>query len=67
VVASGHGSLTLTVNGAPVLEAALADGSPLPVRLPRARFRRGLNSVGLAVSPGGRALVDRIVFRPVIG
>ena len=67
VVASGHGSLTLTVNGAPVLEAALADGSPLAVRLPRARFRRGLNSVGLAVSPGGRALVDRIVFRPVIG
>jgi hypothetical protein len=66
LVASGTGTLTMTVNGVVVLETPLADGEYF-VRLPRARLRRGLNPIVLSVGPGGRALVDRIVFTPVPG
>jgi hypothetical protein len=66
--AAGAGPLTVTVNGAPVLAAPLTeDVRPHVVRLPRARFRRGLNAVVFTVGPGGRALVDRIVFTPLRG
>jgi hypothetical protein len=63
--AAGSGTLTMAVNGVPVLAAPLTDGIESHfVRLPRARFRRGLNAIVFTVPPGGRALVDRIVFRP---
>jgi hypothetical protein len=62
LVASGTGTLTVTVNGVAVLAAPLADGEHF-VRLPRARLRRGMNAIVLTVNPGGRALVDRIEFK----
>ena len=64
VVAAGSGTLTVAVNGVPVLQAALDDAlAPRRARVPRARFRGGLEAITLAVTPGGRALVDRIVLR----
>ena len=66
--AAGVGTLTMAVNGVSVLAVPLAgDVQSHFVRLPRARFRRGLNAIVFTMPPGGRALVDRIVFRPVEG
>ncbi len=66
--AAGAGTLTMAVNGVPVLEAPLTDEVRAHVvRLPRARLRRGLNAILLTIPPGGRALVDRIVFTLVAG
>ena len=63
--AAGVGTLTMAVNGVPVLAVPLAeDVQSHFARLPRARFRRGLNAIVFTVPPGGRALVDRIVFTP---
>lgn len=65
VSAAGGGALTVALNGTRVLEAPLTDDvRPHVVRLPRGRFRRGLNAFVFTVAPGGRALVDRIVFAP---
>ena len=64
VFAAGTGTLTMAVNGVPVLQGALTgDLRPLAVRIPRARLRRGLNTLTLSTSPGGEALVDRLAFR----
>jgi hypothetical protein len=64
--AAGEGTLTMAVNGVPVLEAPLTDDVRASfARLPRARLRSGLNAIVFTVSPGGRALVDRVVFTPV--
>ena len=66
--AAGDGTLTMAVNGVPVLEAPLAaEVQSHFVRLPRARLRRGLNTIVFTTLPGGRALVDRIVFTPANG
>jgi hypothetical protein len=68
VSAAGTGTLTLEVNGVPVLAAPLAaDVQAHFVRLPRARLRRGLNAIVFTIPPGGHALVDRIVFTAVEG
>ena len=65
LVAGGAGTLTMAVNGVPVLVAPLAAAVRAHVvRLPRARLRRGLNLVAFTIPPGGQALVDRIVFTP---
>ena len=66
--AAGAGTLTVAVNGVPVLAAPLTDEIQAHgVRLPRARLRAGMNIIVLTIPPGGRALVDRIVFTPVDG
>ena len=65
VVAEGTGTLQLSINGVPVLQAPLAGAEAHSVRLPGARFRRGLNAIVLTVSPRGSARVDRLTFRPV--
>ena len=63
--AAGDGTLTLAVNGVPVLAAPLsADLRPHVVRVPRARLRSGLNNFSFTMPPGGQALVDRITFAP---
>ena len=65
VSAEGTGTLTMAVNGVPVLAAPLAgDSRPLFVHLPRARLRRGLNAVVFSTSPDGQAAIDRLVFAP---
>jgi hypothetical protein len=66
VAAAGDGMLDLSLNGVPVMSAALDDALlPRRARIPGGRFRRGLNRVVLRVAPGGRALVDRITLSPV--
>jgi hypothetical protein len=66
--AAGAGTVTMAVNGVPVLVAPLTAGVQAHfVRLPRARLRRGLNAIVLTMPPGGGALVDRIVFTAVEG
>jgi len=68
LMAAGAGTLTMAVNGVPVLVAPLgADVEAHVVRVPRGRLRRGLNVIVFTMPPGGRALVDRIVFTPVDG
>jgi hypothetical protein len=65
LMAAGAGTLTMAVNGVPVLSAPLGDDVEAHVvRLPRARFQRGLNAIVFTITPEGRALVDRIVFTP---
>lgn len=64
LVGEGAGTVTMAVNGVPVLEAPLASGQMRSIRVAGARFRSGLNSLALEAG-GGPALVDRIVFRPV--
>jgi hypothetical protein len=65
LVAEGTGTLTMAVNGVPVLSAPLGGSMPAHfVRLPRGRMRRGLNAIDITIAPGGRALVDRISFTP---
>lgn len=65
LMAAGAGTLTMAVNGVPVLSAPLGDDvEARVVRLPRARFQRGLNAIVFTITPEGRALVDRIVFTP---
>jgi len=64
LVAEGEGTITMAVNGVPVLAAPLAGAQPHSVRVAGARFRRGLNSIVIG-APGARALVDRLVFTPV--
>ena len=63
VFAVGDGAIRLAVNGVAVL--AGSPGGALSARVPAARFRRGMNTIVLDATPGARALVDRIVFRPV--
>jgi len=64
VVAAGSGTLTVAIGGVPVLQAALDESLVARrARVPRARFRAGLETITLAVTPGGRALVDRVVLR----
>jgi hypothetical protein len=68
VRAAGEGELTVQLNGVPIarqgLDPALRER---PVRVPAPRFRAPLNEIVLVVSPGGRALVDRIGFSRVEG
>jgi hypothetical protein len=64
VVAFGEGTMTVAVNGVPVLQAPLGESQSHSVRVAGARFRRGLNSIVLA-APGARVLVDGLVFAPV--
>jgi hypothetical protein len=64
VVAAGSGTLTVAIGGVPVLQAPLDEALVARrARVPRARFRGGLETITLAVTPGGRALVDRVVLR----
>jgi hypothetical protein len=69
VRAAGTGRLRITVNGTAVAEGALQDGlAEVTAQVPRARWRAGLNEVGLETTPGGVAQVDRVVFlRPEPG
>jgi hypothetical protein len=68
VTAAGTGTLTVAVNGVPVLAAPLdASLAPRRVRVPAGRLRSGLNRVTLSVDAGARALVDRITFADVGG
>jgi hypothetical protein len=68
VRASGSGRLRTLVNGTAVGEVALAEGLEyLAARVPAARWRPGLNEVVLETSPGGTALVDKVVFSRVEG
>ncbi len=61
VRAAGAGTLALNVNGVRVAELPLtADLAPLRVRVEGGRWRRELNEIALALSPGGHALVDRV-------
>jgi hypothetical protein len=63
VRASGSGTLTVAVRGVTVAELPLAAGlQELRVRVPRGRWRAGPNEVAFAVSAGGEAAVDRVVF-----
>jgi hypothetical protein len=63
VVASGAGTLTVSVNGVAVLAAPLDDvARERLVRVPAGRLRAGLNALTLSVDAGGRALVDRLAF-----
>ncbi len=65
VRAMGTGTLTVALNGRPVAEGALGPAfADVGVRLARRRWRQGFNEVTLAVSPGGQALVDRLLFSP---
>jgi len=55
---------TATVNGTPVAEGALQEGlAEVTAQVPGARWRSGLNEVGLETTGGGVAQVDRVVFR----
>jgi hypothetical protein len=64
VRAAGAGSLRVEVNGAAVAERPLGDGlGEIVARVPRDRWRAGLNEVALQAASGGSALVDRVVFR----
>jgi hypothetical protein len=66
VRAEGMGEVDLVLNGAPVARLPLGPSlTALSVRLPAGRWRRDLNEVRLQVLPGGRALVDRLVFTRV--
>ena len=68
VRASGTGQLRIAVNGVAVGEGSLAGGlSDVAARVPAARWRSGLNEVQLETSPGGAALVDRVVFSRMEG
>ena len=63
VRAAGAGTLRLEVEGAPAAELPLTpDLAESRVRVPRERWRAGLNEIALSVSGGGEAMVDRIVF-----
>jgi hypothetical protein len=63
VRAAGAGALTVELNGVPIARQELTNGlRPFTVRVPAARFRAPLNEIVLVVSPGGRALVDRLAF-----
>jgi hypothetical protein len=64
VRARGQGTLHLSVNGAEVAAFPLEEDLPRALRahVPRWSWRRELNDVSLAVSPGGRALVERLLF-----
>jgi hypothetical protein len=64
VGAAGAGRLRVEVNGAAVAEGALAEGlREVTARVPTGRWRSGLNEVAVLTSPGGSALVDRVLFR----
>jgi hypothetical protein len=61
--ASGSGQLRVFVNGTGVGEGTLAEGlGDVTARVPAARWRSGLNDVVLETSPGGTALVDKVLF-----
>jgi hypothetical protein len=67
VHAAGEGSLTVELNGVPVAHQPLTPAlQEIAVRVPAARFRAPFDEIVLVVSPGGRALVDRLTFaRPL--
>ena len=66
--ASGSGQLRVFVNGAGVGEGPLAEGlGDVTARVPAARWRSGLNDVVLETSPGGTALVDKVLFSRMEG
>lgn len=63
VRAAGEGTLTVELNGVPIAQYELTAAlQPLAVRVPAPRFRAPLDEIVLVVSPGGRALVDRLSF-----
>ncbi len=60
---SGTGTLELAVNGRTVAAFPLEEKErALRARVTREFWRRELNDVSLTVSPGGRALVERLLF-----
>jgi hypothetical protein len=66
--ASGSGQLRVFVNGTGVGEGPLAEGlGDVTARVPAARWRSGLNDVVLETSPGGTALVDKVLFSRMEG
>jgi hypothetical protein len=66
VRAEGEGEMEVAVNGAPVARLPLTSPlQELTFRVPAAVWRKDLNEIVLTVSPGGRALVDRLVFARV--
>jgi hypothetical protein len=66
VRAGGPGLLRVLVNGTAVAERALPDGlEELTARVPRARWRPGLNE--LALETAAAVQVDRVVFRRLEG
>jgi hypothetical protein len=68
VRASGAGRLRTFVNGIAVGEGPLPeDLADITARVPAGRWHAGLNEVVLETSPGGKALVDRLVFRRLEG
>ena len=68
VRASGAGRLRTFVNGIAVGEGPLPeDLGDVAARVPAGRWHTGLNEVVLETSPGGKALVDRVVFRRLEG
>lgn len=68
VRASGAGRLRTFVNGTAVGEGLLTEAlGEVTARVPANRWRPGLNEVVLETSPGGAALVDRVVFRRLEG
>jgi hypothetical protein len=63
VRARGQGTLHLSVNGREVAAFPLeGETHALRAHVPRWAWRRELNDVSLLVSPGGRALVERLLF-----
>ena len=63
VRAAGEGVLTVELNGVPITSRDLTGAlHTIPVRVPAARFRAPLNDLVFVISPGGRALVDRLSF-----
>jgi len=68
VRAEGRGTLEVAVNGRPVAAFPLEDAPRgLRAHVPRALWRREMNDVSLALSPGGAALVERILFERASG
>jgi hypothetical protein len=66
VLAFGEGELTVMLNGVAVIRSALPPSlGTHSARVPRARVRKTLNDLVLTVSPGGRCVVDRLVFTPL--
>jgi hypothetical protein len=66
VRAFGEGELTVMLNGVAVIRSALPSSlGTHSARVPRARVRKTLNELELTVSPGGRCVVDRLVFTPL--
>jgi hypothetical protein len=68
VRAEGRGTLEMAVNGRLVAAFPLEDAlRGLRAKAPRTLWRREMNDVSLVLSPGGAALVERIVFERAVG